>query len=65
MFQVLVTQQQFYDIALAQLEELWSFAPDTYFEVWFDGGLPTDPYFQVRPFKRAAASGCASFCVHV
>jgi hypothetical protein len=43
-----VTQQQFYDIALAQLEELWSMEPGELFEVWFDGGLPTDPYFQVR-----------------
>eukprot|EP00051_Salpingoeca_urceolata_P033457 m.20744 g.20744 ORF g.20744 m.20744 type:complete len:460 (+) comp6257_c0_seq1:125-1504(+) len=43
--QVKVTNQQFYDIALAQLEELWSIAPGELFEVWFDGGLPEDPAF--------------------
>ena len=43
-----VTQRQFFDIALAQLEELWSYpgAEHALFEVWADGGLPTDPYFQ-------------------
>jgi alpha-L-fucosidase len=45
-----VTQEQFYDIALFQLEELWS----TYgnngalFEIWFDGGLPSDSNFTSR-----------------
>ena len=42
---VAVTQRQYYDIALAQLEELWSIAPNALFEVWADGGLPRDPYF--------------------
>ena len=41
-----VNQTQFYDIALAQLEELWSFAENELFEIWFDGGLPTDAYFR-------------------
>jgi alpha-L-fucosidase len=42
-----VTQRQFYDIALAQLGELWSYpgAEGALFEVWCDGGLPQDPYF--------------------
>ena len=42
-----VTQRQFYDIALAQLEELWSYpgAEGALFEIWCDGGLPSDPYF--------------------
>ncbi len=36
--QVKVTQQQFYDIALAQLEELWSiYGTENLFEIWFDG----------------------------
>ena len=42
---VSVTQKQFYDIALAQLEELWSFAKGELFEIWYDGGLPEDEYF--------------------
>ena len=42
---VAVTQRQYYDIALAQLEELWGLAPHALFEIWADGGLPTDPYF--------------------
>jgi alpha-L-fucosidase len=46
--QAVVTTRQFYDIALAQLEELWGFAPGRLFEVWFDGGLPQDDYFRTR-----------------
>jgi len=45
--QVNVTQRQFYDIALGHLAELWGAAAQgELFEVWFDGGLPTDPYFK-------------------
>jgi alpha-L-fucosidase len=40
-----VTQKQFFDIALGQVEELWSSAPRELFELWADGGLPQDPYF--------------------
>ena len=32
--QAKVSQEQFYDIALAQLEELWGFAQGELFEVW-------------------------------
>jgi alpha-L-fucosidase len=48
--QVNVTQDQFYDIALFQLEELWSTygADGTLFEVWFDGGLPSNDTFGQR-----------------
>jgi alpha-L-fucosidase len=42
-----VTQAQFRDLALAQIEELWGGrAAGRLFEIWADGGVPLDPLFR-------------------
>lgn len=41
--QVLVSQREFFDIALHQIGELWS--RSSLLEIWADGGIPRDPYF--------------------
>ena len=44
--QELVTQREFFDIALGHLGELWAKAP--LLEIWADGGIPADPYLNAR-----------------
>ena len=42
--QALVTQREFFDIVLFQVEEIWRRAP--LLEIWADGGIPEDPHLR-------------------
>ena len=42
--QALVSQREFADLVLFQVEELWRKAPLV--EIWADGGVPTEPYLR-------------------
>ena len=42
--QALVTQREFFDLVIFQVEELWRRAP--LLEIWADGGIPSDPYLR-------------------